>query len=87
MANHKSAKKRSRQTEKKTQINKIILSKVKTALNNFFSSLAEKNIDVSKESLNILNSAYSKAVKRGVLKQAHVSRKLSSLSGQLKKIS
>ena len=36
MANHKSAKKRSRQTVKKNQINSQILSKIKTNINNLY---------------------------------------------------
>ena len=85
MANHKSAKKRSKQTLKKTQINSILLSKIKTASNKVNISFSKKNLDVAKESLSLLNSVFARAVKRGVIKKKHASRKLSSLSKNIDK--
>ena len=85
MANHKSAQKRTRQTIKKTKVNQILLSKLKTSYNKFTSDLNEKNLDVAKESLRLFNVALSKAVKRGVIKKRTASRKLSSLSDKLNK--
>ena len=85
MANHKSAEKRSRQTIKKTKINQILLSKIKTSYNKFNIDLDEKNLDVARKSLRLFNIALSKAVKRGVIKKRNASRKLSSLSVKLNK--
>ena len=85
MANHKSAEKRSRQTIKKTKINQILLSKIKTSYNKLNIDLDEKNLDVARESLRLFNIALSKAVKRGVIKKRNASRKLSSLSDKLNK--
>ena len=85
MANHKSAQKRTRQTIKKTKVNQILLSKLKTSYNKFTSDLNEKNLDVAKESLRLFNVALSKAVKRGIIKKRNASRKLSSLSDKLNK--
>ena len=85
MVNHKSAQKRVRQTIKKTKVNQIILSQLKTSYNKFNINLSEKNIDVAKESLRLFNVALSKAVKRGVIKKKNASRKLSSLSDKLNK--
>ena len=85
MANHKSAQKRSRQTIKKTKVNQIILSQLKTSYNKFNINLSKKNIDVAKESLRLFNVALTKAVKRGVIKKKNASRKLSSLSDKLNK--
>ena len=48
MANHKSAKKRARQTIKRSQINSQTLSKIRTDLNNFSGLLKDKN----KEEIN-----------------------------------
>ena len=86
MANHKSAQKRSRQTIKKTKINQIVLSQLKTSYNKFISSLNDQNLDVSSESLRLFNVILSKAVKKRVIKKRTASRKLSSLSDKLKKI-
>ena len=86
MANHKSAQKRSRQTIKKTKINHIVLSQLKTSYNKFISSLNDQNLDVSSESLRLFNVILSKAVKKRVIKKRTASRKLSSLSDKIKKI-
>ena len=86
MANHKSAQKRSRQTINKTKINHNVLSQLKTSYNKFISSLNDKNLDLSSESLRSFNAILSKAVKKRIIKKRTASRKLSSLSDKLKKI-
>ena len=87
MANHKSAEKRSRQTIKKTKVNKTLLNKIKTNYNKFNTNIDENKLDTARESFRLFNSTLSKAVKEGVIKQGNASRKLSSLSDKLKKIS
>jgi len=86
MANHKSAKKRSKQTIKKNQVNVRYLSKIRTALNNFQSSIKSKNQEDINKSFADVNSSMSKALKRGIIKKHLLSRKLSSLSKQIKNI-
>ena len=68
MANHKSAKKRSKQTLKKKQVNVRYLSKIRTALNNFEASIKSKNQEDIKKSFAEVNSAFSKALKGGLLR-------------------
>ncbi len=86
MANHKSAKKRSRQTLKRNRINTQALSKIRTNLNNFNDLLLEKNKAELDKSLSLINSSLAKALKKGLLKKEFVSRKLSSLSQKIKNI-
>ena len=86
MANHKSAKKRSRQTLKRNRINTQALSKIRTNLNNFNDLLLEKNKAELDKSLRLINSSLAKALKKGLLKKEFVSRKLSSLSQKIKNI-
>ena len=86
MANHKSAKKRSRQTLKKNRINTQAFSKIRTNLNNFNDLLLEKNIAELDKSLSLINSSLAKALKKGLVKKEFVSRKLSSLSQKIKNI-
>jgi small subunit ribosomal protein S20 len=86
MANHKSAKKRSRQTVKKNEINSKILSKIKSCINKFNDIIVSKNKEDLDESLSLINSSLAKAVKKGLIKKEYVSRKLSSLSKQIKNI-
>ena len=86
MANHKSAKKRSRQTLKRNRINAQSFSKIRTNLNNFNDLLLEKNKAELDKSLSLINSSLAKALKKGLLKKEFVSRKLSSLSQKIKNI-
>ena len=86
MANHKSAKKRSRQTLKRNRINTQAFSKIRTSLNNFNDLLLEKNKAELDKSLSLINSSLAKALKKGLVKKEFVSRKLSSLSQKIKNI-
>jgi small subunit ribosomal protein S20 len=86
MANHKSAKKRARQTIKKYEINAQVLSRLKTDLNKFTELLDKKNKEDLNKSLSSINSSLAKAVKKGLIKKEFVSRKLSSLSKKIKNI-
>ena len=85
MANHKSAKKRSRQNKVKNTVNSKYLSKFRTALNNFKGSLKSKNIEEIQKSFTSVNSIMAKASKKGIFKKENISRKLSSLSKQISK--
>ena len=86
MANHKSAKKRSRQTIKRNEINSRVLTKLKTNINIFIDQLKDKNKEELDKSLSFINSSLSKAAKKGLVKKEFVSRKLSSLSKKIKNI-
>ena len=84
MANHASAKKRSRQNKVKNTVNSQYLSKFRTALSKFQSSVAKNDQEIEK-SLSTVNSIMAKAVKKGIFKKEYISRKLSSLSKQISK--
>ena len=85
MANHKSAKKRSVQSKIKNAVNTQYLTKIRTNLNKFNNSLKNSNLDETIKNLGDVNSIMAKAVKKGILKKQYMSRKLSSLSNQIKK--
>ena len=85
MANHKSAKKRSLQSKLKNAVNTQYLTKIRTNLNKFNISLKNSNSDEVTKTLGNVNSIMAKAVKKGILKKQYMSRKLSSLSNQIKK--
>ena len=85
MANHKSAKKRSLQSKVKNTVNAQYLTKIRSNLNKFNNSLVNNNADEAQNSLKEVNSIMAKAVKKGILKKQYMSRKLSSLSNQIKK--
>ena len=85
MANHKSAKKRSVQSKIKNAVNIQYLTKIRTNLNKFTDSIKKSNPDEVIKTLGNVNSIMAKAVKKGILKKQYMSRKLSSLSNQIKK--
>ena len=85
MANHKSARKRSIQSKVKSTVNSQYLSKIRSNLNKFTKSLKADNSEEATKSLQVINSIMAKAVKKGILKKQYMSRKLSSLSNQIKK--
>ena len=85
MANHISAKKRSRQNKVKNAVNSQYLSKFRTALNKFNTSAKGQNQEEIKKSFSAVNSIMAKAVKKGIFKKENISRKLSSLSKKISK--
>ena len=85
MANHTSAKKRSRQNKVKNTVNSQYLSKFRTALNKLNSSMEAKNDQEIQKSFSAVNSIMAKAVKKGIFKKENISRKLSSLSKKISK--
>jgi small subunit ribosomal protein S20 len=86
MANHKSAKKRTRQALKSKLINSQILSQLKTNINKFTELIKAKNKEEIDKSFNLVNSSLAKATKKGLIKKQYMSRKLSSLSKKTKNI-
>ena len=86
MANHKSAKKRSRQTLKRNSVNRSLLSKIKNNINNYNHLISSKQTSDLQKSFSLINSSLARAVKKGIIKKEYMSKKLSSLSNQLKKI-
>ena len=85
MANHISAKKRSRQNKVKNAVNSQYLSKFRTALNKLNASIKSNNDKEIQKSFSVVNSILAKAAKKGIFKKENISRKLSSLSKQIQK--
>ena len=85
MANHASAKKRSKQNKVKNAVNSQYLSKFRTALNKYKLSIEAKNDQEIQKSFSAVNSIMAKALKKGIFKKEYISRKLSSLSKQIQK--
>ena len=85
MANHKSAKKRAIQSKYKNVVNNQYLSRIRTSINNFEAAIKSKKSDELLKSFSEVNSCMAKAVKRGLISKRLLSRKLSSLSNQIKK--
>ncbi|MBS91487.1 MAG: 30S ribosomal protein S20 [Rickettsiales bacterium] len=87
MANIKSAKKRIKQTEKRSEINKNRRSQIRSGIKNLNSLIVSKKKEESKRKIINLESNLFKAVSKGVYKKNTASRIISKLSQRLKKIS
>ena len=85
MANHKSAKKRSIQSLTRNAVNHKYLSKIRNSITKFEAAIKSKNNDEVQKSFSNVNSYMAKAVKKGLISKQLLSRKLSSLSNQIKK--
>jgi len=85
MANHKSAKKRSTQSLTRNAVNHQYLSKIRTSITKFEAAIKSKSTDEVQKSFSDVNSSMAKAVKKGLITKQLLSRKLSSLSNQIKK--
>ena len=85
MANHKSAKKRSIQALARNIVNNQYLSRIKNSITKFEVAVKAKNTNDVQKSFSDVNSCMAKAVKRGLITKQLLSRKLSSLSNQIKK--
>ena len=80
MANHKSASKRARQSLKRHNVNRSLLSKLRNDINKYMSLLETKKTEEIQQSLDFINSSMAKALKKRIIKKKFMSRKLSSLS-------
>ena len=85
MANHKSAKKRSRQALKRNQVNRSLLTKIRKNISAFKQQILSKQTTEIHKSFSKINSSLARAAKKGLIKKEFVSRKLSSLSDQINK--
>ncbi|HET9695361.1 MAG TPA: 30S ribosomal protein S20 [Terriglobales bacterium] len=83
MANHVSALKRARQTERKTTVNRNNKSRLRTAVRRFREALASGNAEQAKSLFSDTVSVLDKSVQKGVLHKNTASRYKSRLSARL----
>ena len=83
MANHFSALKRTRQTEKRTARNRANTSQLRTALRTMRESLQKGNKAAAGETYRQTVSTLDKATKKGILHENTASRYKSRLSARL----
>ena len=87
MANHKQAKKRIRQTGKRTIRNRIIRSKMRTYVKRVRALVAEGKTDEAKGVLTLAVQQLDKAVNKGVVHRNTASRNISRLTTAVAKMS
>lgn len=86
MANIKSAKKRIKVTEVKTQRNRMIKSALKTAIKKFEAAVEAKNVDEAKALYVKAQKSLDMAAQKGVVHKNMVARKKSRLAAKLNNI-
>ncbi len=84
MANHVSALKRARQTEKRTVINRANRSRVRTSLRAMREALARGDVKAAQEQYRSTVSMLDKSIQKGVLHANTASRYKSRLNARLK---
>ena len=83
MANHKSAKKRARQTIVKTIRNRAVKSQVRSAVRSFREAMEAGDLDVAKTKLVDATRELYRAASKGVMHKRSASRRVSRLVTQL----
>ena len=80
MANHKSAEKRNRQAQIRRLRNRAIRSRMKTAIRNLNTAIADGNAEEAKTSLAAAIPVIAKTASKGTIHKKNASRKISRLT-------
>ncbi len=85
MANHKSALKRIRQTEKRRLANRMIRSAYRTELKKFYTLIEENNLTQAQQELSHIYKVIDKTHSKGIFPKKTASRKKSRVAIHLQK--
>ena len=83
MAYHKSAKKRIRQTERRTAVNRARVSRVRTFVKKVELAIAGGDKKAAREALQTAQPELMRGVSKGVIHRNTASRKMSRLSARV----
>lgn len=86
MAHHISAKKRIRQTERRTEVNRARTSSIRTQVKKVELAISAGDAAAAKAALSAAEPALMKGVQAGVLHKNTASRKVSRLSARVKEM-
>ena len=84
MAHSLSAKKRIRQTLKRTEVNKSNTSRMRTFVKKVETAIASQNKDEARQALQEAQPEIHRSVTKGILHRNTAARKLSRLSARIK---
>lgn len=84
MAHHLSAKKRIRQTERRTDVNRRRVSAIRTSIRQVEEAIDAGNQDNAVKALRLAESNMARGSAAGVLKRNTASRKVSRLAARVK---
>jgi len=86
MANHLSALKRARQTQKRTAVNRANTSRLRSALRDLRTAIAKGDKDGASKSYRETVSALDKSIQKGVIHKNTAARYKSRLSARVKAV-
>ncbi len=86
MAHHKSAKKRIRQTERRTEVNRARVSRIRTFVKKVETLIEGGDKALAAEALRAAEPELMRGVQAGVLPQNTASRKVSRLVARIKSL-
>lgn len=86
MANHKSAEKRIRQTERRTEVNRARVSRIRTFVKKVELAIASGDKAAAAEALKVAQPEIMRGATKGVLHRNTVARKISRLSARIKSL-
>jgi small subunit ribosomal protein S20 len=84
MANHKSAEKRIRQTERRTAVNKARVSRIRTFVKKVETAIDSGDKEAARAAFLAAQPELHRGVSKGVVHKNTVARKLSRLSSRIK---
>ncbi|WP_295046051.1 30S ribosomal protein S20 [uncultured Paracoccus sp.] len=87
MANSPQSKKRARQIERRTDVNKARRSRIRTYLRKVEEALASGNAEEAKAALQAAQPELMRGVTKGVVHKNTASRKISRLASRVKALS
>lgn len=87
MANTPQSKKRARQSERKTEVNKARRSRIRTYLRKVEEAIASGNAESARETLKAAQPELMRGVTKGIVHKNTAARKISRLSSRVKALS
>ena len=84
MANSAQAKKRARQIERRTEVNKARRSRIRTYLKKVDEALDSGDKGVAQQALKVVQPELMRGVSKGIMHKNTASRKMSRLSSRVK---
>jgi small subunit ribosomal protein S20 len=86
MAHHKSAKKRIRQTERRTEVNRARVSRIRTFVKKVETLIESGDKTLAADALRVAEPELMRGVQAGVVHQNTASRKVSRLVARIKSL-
>jgi len=83
MANTPQSKKRARQLERRTAINKARRSRIRTFLRKVEEAIASGDIEAAREALRVAQPELMRGVTKGIVHKNTAARKISRLAGRV----